>query len=175
MSRLVSRRKFIRKTVLTGAAVALGTNGRFSLSASQSNAGSEGIAAKYPNDEGIENDPEVLFFEGFESANWRDGWQEISENNLKYGSLETEPEIVLTGKNSLRLDYPDSLLEIVIISDGSTDGTNSIIREYEKKDSRVRGYIVAKNKGKTACLNEVVPSIRSEIVLFSDSEISIPA
>lgn len=33
-----------------------------------------GIAARYPNDQGIADDPEVIFATGFESADWRDEW-----------------------------------------------------------------------------------------------------
>ncbi len=39
-----------------------------------------GLAAKYPGDEGIENDPDVAFFSDFESANWADGWTSASGN-----------------------------------------------------------------------------------------------
>ncbi len=101
----VSRRKFIRETLLASAALAVGSRELSSLSVSQSKLWSEGIAAKYLNDEGIENDPEVLFFEGFESEDWSDRWQEISKNHRNYSHIETDPAIVLTGKRSLRLDF----------------------------------------------------------------------
>lgn len=41
----------------------------------------DGIASKYPGDVGIENDPDVLFVENFESPNWADKWQERSQNH----------------------------------------------------------------------------------------------
>lgn len=80
-------------------------------------------------------------------------------------------ERVLTRKieNTLELDYPDSLLEIAVISDGSTDGTNDIIQEYAQKGDRIRPFIVPTNKGKTACLNDFVPKLRGEVILFSDA------
>jgi len=72
-------------------------------------------------------------------------------------------------ENALVLDYPKDLLEIAIISDGSTDGTNDIIRKYEKLDNRIRICIVPTNKGKTSCLNDFVPQLHGEIVFFSDA------
>lgn len=80
-------------------------------------------------------------------------------------------EKIIVGKieNSLKLDYPKDLLEIAIISDGSTDSTNDIIREYAKKDNRIRPFIVPANKGKTSCLNDFVPLLKGEIILFTDA------
>lgn len=80
-------------------------------------------------------------------------------------------EIVLSQKieNSLALDYPDGRLDIAIISDGSTDGTNDIIRELVEKNERILPYIMPTNRGKTACLNDIVPTLRGEIILFSDA------
>ena len=72
-------------------------------------------------------------------------------------------------ENTLDLDYPEELLEIVIISDGSTDKTNNIIRENAERNRNILPCIMPTNKGKTACLNDFVPKLRGEIVLFSDA------
>lgn len=69
--------------------------------------------------------------------------------------------------NSISLDYPGELLEIVVISDGSLDATDSIVRKYEKTGvilKRYEGHI-----GKTACLNRAVPEARGDIIVFSDA------
>src|SRR2546423_15675314 len=49
----------------------------------------------------------------------------------------------------LALDYPQELLEIVIVSDGSTDETESMVREYA---DRAVQLIVASRGGKAAAL-----------------------
>ena len=72
-------------------------------------------------------------------------------------------------ENSLELDYPQHLLQIAVISDGSTDKTNDIIRNYANQDARILPCIVAINKGKDSCLNDFVPKLNGEIVLFSDA------
>src|SRR2546423_8467425 len=51
--------------------------------------------------------------------------------------------------NLRQLDYPEHLIEVVIVSDGSTDETNQII----KNDSRVKAVILETSGGKAAALN----------------------
>jgi cellulose synthase/poly-beta-1,6-N-acetylglucosamine synthase-like glycosyltransferase len=77
-------------------------------------------------------------------------------------------------ENSIELDYPDDLLEFVVISDGSTDRTNEIIQDFAEKDSRIKTCILEKNRGKSAALNECVPNLNGEIVLFSDANSFYP-
>jgi cellulose synthase/poly-beta-1,6-N-acetylglucosamine synthase-like glycosyltransferase len=70
-------------------------------------------------------------------------------------------------ENSLALDYPRDLLEIIVISDASTDSTDAIVTSYRGRSvilKRYDGHI-----GKTACLNRVMPSLAGEIVIFSDA------
>jgi len=72
-------------------------------------------------------------------------------------------------KNALEQDYPQDLLEIAVISDGSTDKTNDIIHGFAKKYDNIIPCIVSINKGKTACLNDFVPKLHGDIILFSDA------
>jgi cellulose synthase/poly-beta-1,6-N-acetylglucosamine synthase-like glycosyltransferase len=65
----------------------------------------------------------------------------------------------------LALDYPAEKLEIVVASDGSTDGTDAIVREYEP---RVRLLRVEGRRGKTIAQNAAVATARHDILLFSD-------
>jgi poly-beta-1,6-N-acetyl-D-glucosamine synthase len=70
-------------------------------------------------------------------------------------------------RNSLALHYPADRLEIVIVSDGSTDETEAIARRFENGCLRV--FAFAKNRGKMAVLNATIPELRGEIVVFSDA------
>jgi len=72
-------------------------------------------------------------------------------------------------RNSLALDYPAGRLEIVIVSDGSTDETEAIARRFETPGGRVRVFAFLTNRGKMAVLNAALPQLRGEIVIFSDS------
>jgi cellulose synthase/poly-beta-1,6-N-acetylglucosamine synthase-like glycosyltransferase len=71
-------------------------------------------------------------------------------------------------RNSFLLDYPMDRFEIVIASDGSTDGTDAIARMFE--DGRhVPVLAFAPKRGKMAALNAAVPHLRGEIIVFSDA------
>jgi len=70
-------------------------------------------------------------------------------------------------KNALSLDYPQELLEIVIVSDGSSDRTCEIALEFANKGIVLRHY--EGRIGKTACLNRALPLAAGGIVVFSDA------
>jgi cellulose synthase/poly-beta-1,6-N-acetylglucosamine synthase-like glycosyltransferase len=69
--------------------------------------------------------------------------------------------------NSLELDYPPERLEVVVVSDGSSDATEAAAREAAGE--RVRLVFRADRQGKTACLNAVLPLLGGEIVVFTDA------
>jgi len=76
-------------------------------------------------------------------------------------------------QNTLALDYPAEKLEILIISDGSTDRTEDITRGFH--DGRVVLKAYGERSGKTACLNRAVPKARGDIILFTDANSMFPA
>ena len=75
--------------------------------------------------------------------------------------------ILETIENKLSLEYPIDKLEILVISDGSIDGTDEIVRGIGS--DRVRLIRQAPRAGKTAALNMAVPAARGEILVFSDA------
>jgi len=66
----------------------------------------------------------------------------------------------------LSLDYPRDRMEIVIVSDGSTDGTDDILRQLP--DPPVRSIRCSEHGGKAAALNMGMQSATGEILLFLD-------
>lgn len=70
-------------------------------------------------------------------------------------------------EQTLALDYPAEKLEILVLSDGSTDHTDEIIRAF--KDPRVRLIRMEPRRGKTAAQNRGVGEARGEILVFSDA------
>ncbi len=70
-------------------------------------------------------------------------------------------------ENALALDWPEHLYEIVVVSDGSTDRTNSIVRSFN--DPRVKLLALKKNAGKLNALNKAIPHCHGELIALSDS------
>jgi cellulose synthase/poly-beta-1,6-N-acetylglucosamine synthase-like glycosyltransferase len=68
--------------------------------------------------------------------------------------------------NILSMEYPRDRLEVVISSDGSTDGTDAIVERY--KEHGVKLLSLAR-VGKAAALNAAVASSKGEILVFSDA------
>jgi cellulose synthase/poly-beta-1,6-N-acetylglucosamine synthase-like glycosyltransferase len=67
--------------------------------------------------------------------------------------------------NLLALDYPGELLDIIVVSDGSTDGTDAIVESYS--DRKVR-LVRAPHAGKAAALNIAIQQATGELLLFAD-------
>lgn len=72
--------------------------------------------------------------------------------------------------NALSLDYPRELIDIVIASDGSNDGTPDICRSFE---GRVRVLDFPVRRGKAETLNAAIPHLNADIVAFSDANTSM--
>ena len=70
-------------------------------------------------------------------------------------------------RNSLDLDYPSDRLEIVVVSDGSSDATERVARDAA--GDRIRLVFREDHLGKTACLNAVLPGLTGQIVVFTDA------
>lgn len=71
-------------------------------------------------------------------------------------------------ENALAVDYPVGKLEIVVASDGSTDATASIVREYATRGVRL---LDLPRHGKIPALNAAVVHASGEILVFSDANI----
>jgi cellulose synthase/poly-beta-1,6-N-acetylglucosamine synthase-like glycosyltransferase len=70
--------------------------------------------------------------------------------------------------NLLALDYPVEQLEILVVSDGSTDRTDEIVQEYGAREPRVR-LLARPRGGKLAALNHAVRESDRDVVAFSDA------
>lgn len=78
-------------------------------------------------------------------------------------------ELVIADKleNSLALDYPKEKLEILVVSDASSDNTDSIVHEFA--DRGIRLLRIEGRRGKTYAQNEAVKRVSGDVIVFSDA------
>jgi cellulose synthase/poly-beta-1,6-N-acetylglucosamine synthase-like glycosyltransferase len=71
--------------------------------------------------------------------------------------------------NSLEQDYPADRIEFIFITDGSTDSTPEIIRNY----TTVQLLHTATRAGKSAALNRAVAAAQNDVLIFSDANTTL--
>jgi poly-beta-1,6-N-acetyl-D-glucosamine synthase len=71
-------------------------------------------------------------------------------------------------QNLLGLDYPADRCQIIVVSDGSTDRTEEILRAYAR-DARVHIVLNQLAQGKASGLNDAMDLAAGEIVVFTDA------
>ena len=71
-------------------------------------------------------------------------------------------------QNLLALDYPPELLDVVVASDASTDGTDELVEAVAAAEPRVR-LLRCPRGGKVAAQDRAVRETNGEVVAFSDA------
>jgi cellulose synthase/poly-beta-1,6-N-acetylglucosamine synthase-like glycosyltransferase len=69
--------------------------------------------------------------------------------------------------NLKQLDYPPEKMEVIFVSDGSSDRTAEILKGLN--DPNVHTIFVPQRKGKFNALNQAASAARTEILVFSDA------
>ena len=77
--------------------------------------------------------------------------------------------IEATVRNKLAQQYPQELLDVIVASDASTDGTDELLDRLARENSRVTFIRQETRGGKTAALNRLVERSRGEIIVFADA------
>jgi cellulose synthase/poly-beta-1,6-N-acetylglucosamine synthase-like glycosyltransferase len=67
--------------------------------------------------------------------------------------------------NCFQLSYPENKIKFIFVTDGSNDGSESLLAEYKN----ISTYHNSARAGKIAAINRVMPFIDSEIVVFTDA------
>jgi cellulose synthase/poly-beta-1,6-N-acetylglucosamine synthase-like glycosyltransferase len=102
----------------------------------------------------------------------------LRPRKLRRGACQPTVSVVITAyneerdiaaklENTLALDYPKELLEIIVASDCSSDRTDEIVSQFAARG--VRLYRQPQRLGKTTAQNAAVERARGEILLFSDA------
>ncbi|WP_431156703.1 glycosyltransferase [Winogradskyella poriferorum] len=68
-------------------------------------------------------------------------------------------------ENTMHLNYPKDKLKVVWVTDGSNDGTNTLLETYDN----VQLFHSNERKGKINAMNRVMPHVKTPLVVFSDA------
>lgn len=98
----------------------------------------------------------------------------INKNNsyqpaitILIAAYNEEENIEETIKNKLAQDYPFEKVQIIVISDESTDQTDNIVKKF--KNNGVKLLRQVPRAGKTSALNLGIKSASGDILVFSDA------
>jgi biofilm PGA synthesis N-glycosyltransferase PgaC len=86
---------------------------------------------------------------------------------LLIAAYNEESEIEEKIRNCLALEFPKKHLQILIVTDGSTDRTPEIVKAFA--DSEIECIHSDERRGKMAAINRAMSFVRGEIVVFSDA------
>lgn len=95
------------------------------------------------------------------------GDQGLPSVSLVISAYDEEEVIGRKLENALALDYPPGRLEIVVASDGCRDRTNDIVRSFADRGVILHEY--HPNRGKNLVLNDTMPRLRGDVVVFTDA------
>lgn len=95
-----------------------------------------------------------------------DAWPSVSITIPVYNEAAQIREML---QHVLQVEYPRDRLQILVVSDASTDGTDDIVRTFASEGVELRRMPV--RKGKTAAENAVAPLLRGDIVVNTDASV----
>lgn len=84
---------------------------------------------------------------------------------------EEENIVRFIEKTELALKKNFKTYEIILINDGSTDNSKSILDEQMKKNNSIKGYHFTKNNGQTAALAAGFDRCQGDLVVTMDSDL----
>jgi cellulose synthase/poly-beta-1,6-N-acetylglucosamine synthase-like glycosyltransferase len=68
-------------------------------------------------------------------------------------------------------DYPHEKMEVLVMSDASTDNTDAIVRQLAREYPSLIFLRAEKRTGKPGILNQLVPRAAGEILIFTDANV----
>jgi len=85
-------------------------------------------------------------------------------------AFNKEAVILRKLRNTLTLDYPRELMEVLVVADGCTDRTEELVRGV--RDPRVR-LVSLPRGGKLAALQQAVLRARGEVLVFTEANVRL--
>ena len=94
---------------------------------------------------------------------------ELPVVSILISAFNEEKSIEATIRNKIALDYPRDKIEVLVVSDGSTDRTDAIVEKLADTSDIPIKLFRQPRKGKAAGLNLIVAEASGEIIVFSDA------
>lgn len=85
-------------------------------------------------------------------------------------AFNEEAAIAASVRSLLSLDYPAEKLEVVVVNDGSSDGTLAAIEAVARENPRVAVIDFPENRGKRAAMAAGIRATEAEVIAFVDSD-----
>ncbi len=95
-------------------------------------------------------------------------WPRISITLPAYNAERTLRPVL---DGLVQLDYPANLRQIVVVSDGSTDGTDALVAEYAHLGVQLLRH--SPRIGKTELENFAMPALTGEIIVNTDASVAL--
>jgi cellulose synthase/poly-beta-1,6-N-acetylglucosamine synthase-like glycosyltransferase len=125
----------------------------------------------------------VLLYCAYAVVQVRRDWQYLTERRdrrVSSSTMEQLPNVTLIVPayneeaclpakilNALQIEYPVEKLQIVFVSDGSTDLTNKILSSFQQPS--IQAVLLPKRMGKANAVNVAVSQSQHDILVFSDA------
>ncbi len=93
--------------------------------------------------------------------------QELPAVSIVVAAHNEEDQLPGLIESLRQLHYPRERLEVIVVSDGSSDGTNDYLRGLQ--DPWIHSLLLPQRKGKANALNHGVAEARHALLLFTDA------
>jgi len=96
-------------------------------------------------------------------------WPDVTVTVPVHNAVST---IAATLEGLLELDYPSERLQLLVLSDASTDGTDAVVEGFASRG--VELLRSSERRGKTAAENAALGAARGEIIVNVDATVVVP-
>ncbi|HEV7351123.1 glycosyltransferase family 2 protein [Telluribacter sp.] len=76
-------------------------------------------------------------------------------------------------QNSLALDYPTDRLQLLFVTEGSTDGTTELLEAQRGQYPNLRVLGGSERRGKIEAMNMAMPQVTTPLVIFTDANTTL--